>query len=179
MPRKYQKVIEVTYSHTNDGNHFLVSIRYGAVTINGLRYTRSTNKGKQQLIWPRYRLPVGDRFVDYPAIRPMKGFTQHVIACIEEYLRSDKNAVCLMVPETVAKSSESDKVDSPAPPATPTRVESYWVSPCCKVRCTQVYDNEKRWIITCSQCGHEYSDRDDSLVWESHPLRKFPPAWLK
>jgi hypothetical protein len=173
MPREYKRVVTVTYCHTNDGNNFLVSVRYGAVTINGIRFVKRTRQDRQQIMWPKYRLWVEGRDKPYPAINPARGFTQHVISAIERFL-SEQQRHKTVVPRVPGVGDKPDgqrpsliPKQQPARPAHPKPTTDIWPHcPVCRRPCGRdltVKPHDFLWL--CPSCGKHYENKDDRLVW--------------
>ena len=160
MPRKYQQVLEVKWGKSSDGNHYLISLRYNAITINGIRYTRCTAKaGKHQLVWPSYRLLKGDGSIPYPAIRPAPGFTVRAVECIERWI--EKQSPVRIEPISAVP---QDAIEQRPKVEIVTR--SYIISPCHPSGRLHACGPK---LVKCSECSTEYNT--DDLDWDT--VRKY------
>jgi predicted RNA-binding Zn-ribbon protein involved in translation (DUF1610 family) len=75
----------------------MFSLRYGGITLHGLRY-RVTSTGKDQIIWPRFPVRTQGRTEFRQVVTPMQGVTRHIIAAIKSYLAGEPLKVTRVAP---------------------------------------------------------------------------------
>jgi hypothetical protein len=99
--REYKRQIVVIGCHQN-GQDTMFSLRYGALTVHGLKFL-ITAKGKAQILWPKFPIKRQGRIEWRQAVTPIRGITRHIIKAVQDYMAQQQAKAARIEPEPPKK----------------------------------------------------------------------------